>query len=99
MLIKDGVFIVTGGASGLGGATARMLVEGGGKVPIADLKEAEGQALAKELGKSAHFARTDVTDEARSEEHTSELQSHVKLVCRLLLVNKYMRSSIFMAHS
>jgi NAD(P)-dependent dehydrogenase (short-subunit alcohol dehydrogenase family) len=62
--IKDSVFIVTGGASGLGGATARMLVAGGGKVVIADLKEAEGNALAAELGANARFARTDVTDEA-----------------------------------
>jgi NAD(P)-dependent dehydrogenase (short-subunit alcohol dehydrogenase family) len=66
MQIKDSVFLVTGGASGLGGATARVLVEGGGKVLIADLKEAEGQALAKELGKGVRFVRTDVTDEASS---------------------------------
>jgi NAD(P)-dependent dehydrogenase (short-subunit alcohol dehydrogenase family) len=62
--IKDSVFIVTGGASGLGGATARMLVAAGAKVVIADLKEAEGNALAAELGASARFVRTDVTDEA-----------------------------------
>jgi NAD(P)-dependent dehydrogenase (short-subunit alcohol dehydrogenase family) len=41
-----------------------MLVAGGGKVVIADLKEAEGNALAAELGASAKFVRTDVTDEA-----------------------------------
>ena len=64
MQIGEGVFLVTGGASGLGGATARMLVAGGGKVVIADLKEAEGNALAAELGASAKFVRTDVTDEA-----------------------------------
>ena len=64
MQIGEGVFLVTGGASGLGGATARMLVAGGGKVVIADLKEAEGNALAAELGASAKFLRTDVTDEA-----------------------------------
>jgi NAD(P)-dependent dehydrogenase (short-subunit alcohol dehydrogenase family) len=40
-----------------------MLVAGGGKVVIADLKEAEGNALAAELGASARFVRTDVTDE------------------------------------
>jgi len=62
--IKDSVFIVTGGASGLGGATARMLVAAEGKVVIADLKEAEGNALAAELGASVRFVRTDVTDEA-----------------------------------
>ena len=64
MQTKDSVFLVTGGASGLGGATARMLAAGGGKVVIADLKEAEGNALATELGANARFARTDVTDEA-----------------------------------
>src|SRR5438270_4997995 len=63
MQVSDSVFLVTGGASGLGGATARMLVAGGGKVVIADLKEAEGNALAAELGASAKFVRTDVTDE------------------------------------
>jgi NAD(P)-dependent dehydrogenase (short-subunit alcohol dehydrogenase family) len=62
--VKDSVFIVTGGASGLGGATAQMLVAGGGKVVIADLKESEGNALAAELGANARFVRTDVTDEA-----------------------------------
>jgi NAD(P)-dependent dehydrogenase (short-subunit alcohol dehydrogenase family) len=64
MQIGESVFLVTGGASGLGGATARMLVAGGGKVVIADLKEAEGNALAAELGTGAKFVRTDVTDEA-----------------------------------
>src|SRR6266496_2029002 len=64
MQVSDSVFLVTGGASGLGGATARMLVAGGAKVVIADLKEAEGNALAAELGASAKFVRTDVTDEA-----------------------------------
>jgi NAD(P)-dependent dehydrogenase (short-subunit alcohol dehydrogenase family) len=64
MQIRGSTFIVTGGASGLGGATARLLVEGGGKVLIADLKEQDGAALVRELGASARFARTDVTDEA-----------------------------------
>jgi NAD(P)-dependent dehydrogenase (short-subunit alcohol dehydrogenase family) len=62
MQIGGGVFLVTGGASGLGGATARMIAGAGGKVVIADLKEAEGSALAKELG--GKFVRTDVTDDA-----------------------------------
>jgi NAD(P)-dependent dehydrogenase (short-subunit alcohol dehydrogenase family) len=63
MQLQGNTFIVTGGASGLGGATARMIVEGGGNAVIADLKDAEGQALAKDLGGKAKFARTDVTDE------------------------------------
>jgi NAD(P)-dependent dehydrogenase (short-subunit alcohol dehydrogenase family) len=64
MQLKGTTFIVTGGASGLGGATARMIVEGGGNAVIADLKDAEGQAHAKELGSAAKFVRTDVVDEA-----------------------------------
>jgi len=64
MDLKGSTFLVTGGASGLGAATARMVVEGGGNVVIADLKDTEGVALAAELGKAARFARTDVTDEA-----------------------------------
>ncbi|WP_455279631.1 3-hydroxyacyl-CoA dehydrogenase [Cupriavidus necator] len=62
MQIQGNVFIVTGGASGLGAGTARMLAEAGGKVVIADLSEAAGQALAAELG--GQFVRCDVTSEA-----------------------------------
>ena len=57
-------FLVTGGASGLGEATARMLVESGGRVVIADVNEAAGARVASALGKSARFAGVDVTDEA-----------------------------------
>jgi len=63
MQIKDSVFLVTGGASGLGAATARMLVEGGGKVLVADVQEDKGVALAKELERGVRFERTDITDE------------------------------------
>ncbi|NWK45419.1 3-hydroxyacyl-CoA dehydrogenase [Ralstonia pickettii] len=62
MEIRDQVFIVTGGASGLGAGTARTLAEAGGKVVIADLNEAAGTALAQELG--GRFVRCDVTSEA-----------------------------------
>ncbi len=64
MDLAGSTFVVTGGASGLGAATARMVVAGGGNVVLADLKDAEGQALAAELGRAARFVRTDVTDEA-----------------------------------
>ena len=64
MLMGEGVFLITGGASGLGAGTARMLVGNGGRVVLADLKEVEGKALAAELGSGAKFVRTDVTDEA-----------------------------------
>jgi NAD(P)-dependent dehydrogenase (short-subunit alcohol dehydrogenase family) len=64
MQIDGSVFLITGGASGLGGGTARMVVNRGGKAVLADLKEAEGAALAAEIGSAAKFVRTDVTDEA-----------------------------------
>jgi len=64
MQLEGNTFIVTGGASGLGAATVRMVVAGGGNAVIADLKEAEGRALAQELGARARFVRTDVADEA-----------------------------------
>jgi NAD(P)-dependent dehydrogenase (short-subunit alcohol dehydrogenase family) len=64
MQIKDSVFIITGGASGLGAGTGRMLVEQGGKVVLADLNEAAGNALAAELGANARFVTTNVADEA-----------------------------------
>ena len=62
MQIKEQVFIVTGGASGLGAATARMLVQAGGKVVLADVQEDGGRALAAEL--DGVFVRCDVTSEA-----------------------------------
>lgn len=64
MQIEGGVFLITGGASGLGAATARMVVAGGGRAVLADQDEAKGTALVAELGSNAHFVRTDVTDEA-----------------------------------
>ena len=62
MLIKNGVFLVTGGASGLGAATARMAAENGGKVVIADMQADAGEKLARELG--GRFVKCDVTAEA-----------------------------------
>jgi len=63
MQIENGVFVVTGGASGLGAGTARMLVENGGRVVLADVQREAGEALAKALGAQARFVETDVTSE------------------------------------
>jgi NAD(P)-dependent dehydrogenase (short-subunit alcohol dehydrogenase family) len=72
MQVKGSTFIVTGGASGLGAATVRMVVAGGGNAVIADLKEAEGKALTTELGARTRFVRTDVTDEASAKGAVAE---------------------------
>ena len=62
MDIQGKVFIVTGGASGLGAGTVRMLVANGAKVVIADLQVEAGEKLAAELGQT--FVRCDVSSEA-----------------------------------
>ncbi|MBX4909344.1 MULTISPECIES: 3-hydroxyacyl-CoA dehydrogenase [Rhizobium] len=62
MLIRGASFIVTGGGSGLGAATARMLVEAGGRVTIADLNVDLGEAITREFGIDARYVKADVTD-------------------------------------
>ncbi|MFN3732315.1 3-hydroxyacyl-CoA dehydrogenase [Comamonas testosteroni] len=62
MQIQDRVFIVTGGASGLGEGTARMLAANGGKVVIADMNAERGEAVASEIG--GVYLRCDVSNEA-----------------------------------
>ncbi|HUG25147.1 3-hydroxyacyl-CoA dehydrogenase [Piscinibacter sp.] len=65
MDIAGKVFIVTGGASGLGEGTARMLAAHGGKVVIADLQADKGEALVQALGNAnAAFVKCDVSQEA-----------------------------------
>ena len=64
MQLENSVFIVTGGASGLGAATARMVVQAGGRAVLADMNAEAGQALAAELGANVRFVQTDVADEA-----------------------------------
>jgi NAD(P)-dependent dehydrogenase (short-subunit alcohol dehydrogenase family) len=61
--IKGGTVLVTGGGSGLGAATARMVVEQGGRVVVADLDREQGAKVAGELGEAARFVAADVTDE------------------------------------
>ena len=77
MDIAGKVFIVTGGASGLGEGTARMLVREGAKVVIADLQAERGQALATELGGPEHaaFVRCDVSQEADGRAAVAQAQA------------------------
>jgi NAD(P)-dependent dehydrogenase (short-subunit alcohol dehydrogenase family) len=63
MQIRNHVFLVTGGASGLGAAAARLLAAEGAFVVMADVHRSGGETMAGELGDSARFALTDVTSE------------------------------------
>lgn len=63
MHITGRTFLVSGGGSGLGAATATRLVRDGGAVLIADINEEAGRAIARALGAQAAFCRTDITSE------------------------------------
>ena len=63
MLIAKHNFIVSGAASGLGAATAQMLIEAGAQVMLVDLNAAAVQAKAEELGSNARFVVADISDE------------------------------------
>jgi NAD(P)-dependent dehydrogenase (short-subunit alcohol dehydrogenase family) len=62
---KGKVALVTGGASGLGAASVRALVERDARVVIVDKAKERGEELAKELGSAVRFVETDVTNEAQ----------------------------------
>ncbi|MFB0834977.1 3-hydroxyacyl-CoA dehydrogenase [Arthrobacter halodurans] len=65
MEIAEGVALITGGASGLGAATARRLYDAGARVVLLDLPASDGARAAEELGERARFAPADVTDESQ----------------------------------
>ena len=64
MDLENSSVLVTGGAGGFGGATARRLAQKGARVVIADVADERGEALAKEIGNGAVYVRTDIMDEA-----------------------------------
>ena len=82
MQIEGKVFIVTGGASGLGEGTARMLAAHGAKVVVADMQAEKGEAVAREIG--GVFVRCDVTQEADGQ---SAVEAALKLGKLMGLVN------------
>ena len=78
MQIQNKVFIVTGGASGLGEGTARMLAAHGGKVVVADMQEGKGQAVARDIGGA--FVKCDVSSEADGQAAVAQALSMGKLM-------------------
>ena len=64
MNIPNNTFLIAGGASGLGEATARRLAGAGANIVLADVNDSAGVALAAELGLTTRFVHCDVTDEA-----------------------------------
>ncbi|WP_312567594.1 3-hydroxyacyl-CoA dehydrogenase [Comamonas sp.] len=78
MDIQGKVFIVTGGASGLGEGTARMLAEHGATIVIADMQADKGQAIARELG--ATFVKCDVSSETDAQTAVQQATTLGKLM-------------------
>ena len=77
MDIQGKVFIVTGGASGLGEGTARMLAAAGGRVVIADMQAEKGEAVARAIG--GVFMKCDVSSEADGQAVVAKATSLGKL--------------------
>jgi NAD(P)-dependent dehydrogenase (short-subunit alcohol dehydrogenase family) len=75
VLLEGRTILVTGGASGLGGATVDMIVAAGGRAAIVDLKDDAGSAKAARHGSSARFVRADVTSE-------TQVQSAIDIVTK-----------------
>jgi NAD(P)-dependent dehydrogenase (short-subunit alcohol dehydrogenase family) len=78
MDIQGKVFIVTGGASGLGEGTARMLAAAGGTVVIADMQAEKGEQVAREIGGA--FVRCDVSNETDGQAVIAKATSLGKLM-------------------
>ncbi|GAB3644069.1 3-hydroxyacyl-CoA dehydrogenase [Spirosoma arcticum] len=63
MTLTNKTFLITGGASGLGLATAQMIVDNGGNAVLLDINATAGEQAERQLGPNARFVQTDVTDE------------------------------------
>jgi NAD(P)-dependent dehydrogenase (short-subunit alcohol dehydrogenase family) len=81
MQIKGHVALITGGASGLGGASAKMWVEQGGSVLIADVNAELGKTLASGLGENARAVSCDVTSESDAQSAIDAAKAMGTLSC------------------
>ncbi len=84
MQIKDKCFLITGGGSGLGAASAALLVEHGAKVVLADVNDKAGRATAEQLGDAATFVPCDVTREQDGKAAVAAARQHAGGVHGLL---------------
>ena len=82
MKLNEVVALVTGGASGLGEATVRNIVEQGGKAVIVDLQDERAQSLVEQLGDAVTYVKTDVSNE---EQVIAELITGLKRLEKLML--------------
>jgi NAD(P)-dependent dehydrogenase (short-subunit alcohol dehydrogenase family) len=78
MQLANKIFLVTGGASGLGAACVRLLTQSGARVVIADVNSEIGAALAQELTATTLFVQTDVTSEASVQNTIQTTIEHFK---------------------
>jgi NAD(P)-dependent dehydrogenase (short-subunit alcohol dehydrogenase family) len=80
MQIRDNVFIVSGGASGLGAAVVRMLVDEGARVIAADLRDDAAESLIEDVGSGARYVRCDVTSEVdvHAAVEAAQAQGHLR---------------------
>ena len=75
-LLQDKIALISGGASGIGAATAKKFIAEGAKVAIADIDEKEGEKLAQSHGLNAAFFRLDVVSEISWQETIKLVQDH-----------------------
>jgi NAD(P)-dependent dehydrogenase (short-subunit alcohol dehydrogenase family) len=76
MEIKNKTFLITGGASGLGYATAKMIIENGGNAVLLDVNAETGEKAENELGKNTKFVKADVTSEEQVQNAVDTAVNH-----------------------
>lgn len=76
MQIKERCFLITGGGSGLGAASARLLADAGAKVVLADVNDEAGRETAEDIGDAARFVHCDVTREEDAKATISAARQH-----------------------
>lgn len=82
MNISNTKAIISGGASGLGFACAKMIIANGGQAVLLDINQEQGEQAAKELGSNAHFIATDISQESQVDSATdkaSEIMNGINL--------------------